>query len=85
MTFLLNQPWLLFVAVSVVLFAAAVAGYGLASTTHINEDSHHHEHITSLREGLFILLGLLLGFTVAASSIQSPGAGSLSWSIQILS
>src|SRR3984885_388128 len=65
MTFLLNQPWLLFLAVGVVLFAAAVAGYGLASTTHINEDSHHHEQLNSLREGLFVLLGLLLGFTVA--------------------
>jgi len=37
----------------------------MASLTGINEDSHHHEHITSLREGLFILLGLLLGFSVA--------------------
>jgi len=26
---------------------------------------HHHEHITGLREGQCILLGLLLGFTVA--------------------
>jgi hypothetical protein len=31
----------------------------------INGDSQHHEHITGLRDGLFILLGLLLGFTVA--------------------
>jgi len=30
-----------------------------------NEDSHRHEHIAGLREGLFVLLGLLLGFTVA--------------------
>jgi len=44
---------------------AAVAGYRLALFTRINEDTHHHEHITSLREGLFILLGLLLGFSVA--------------------
>ena len=42
-----------------------MAGYRLALSTRINEDSHHHEHITSLREGLFILLGLLLGFSVA--------------------
>ena len=37
----------------------------VALSTRINEDSHHHEHITGLREGLFVLLGLLLGFTVA--------------------
>jgi len=40
-------------------------GYRLALSTRINEDSHHHEHITGLREGLFVLLALLLGFTVA--------------------
>jgi len=65
MTFLLNQPWLLFLAVGIVLFAAAVAGYALAFATHINEDSHYHEQLNSLREGFFVLLGLLLGFTVA--------------------
>jgi Kef-type K+ transport system membrane component KefB len=63
--FLLDRPWLVFVAVCTTLFAAAVGGYRLARFTGINEDSHHHEHITSLREGLFILLGLLLGFSVA--------------------
>jgi hypothetical protein len=63
--FLLDKPWLVFVTVCIALFISAVLGYRLAWSTHINEDSHHHEHITSLREGLFILLGLLLGFTVA--------------------
>jgi hypothetical protein len=47
------------------LFTSAVLGYRLALSTRINEDSHHHEHIAGLREGLFILLGLLLGFTAA--------------------
>lgn len=63
--FLLDKPWLVFMAVCIALFTSAVLGYRLAVSTRINEDSHHHEHITSLREGLFILLGLLLGFTVA--------------------
>ncbi|MGA8492172.1 MAG: hypothetical protein WB711_17220 [Terriglobales bacterium] len=65
MTFLLNHPRLLFLTVAIVLFASSLVGYRLALTTHINDDSHHHEQINSLREGLFILLGLLLGFTVA--------------------
>jgi hypothetical protein len=47
------------------LFTSAVLGYRLALSTRINEDTHHHEHITGLREGLFVVLGLLLGFTVA--------------------
>ncbi len=63
--FLLDKPWLVFVTVCIALFTVAMLGYRLARSTHINEDSHHHEHITSLREGLFILLSLLLGFTVA--------------------
>jgi hypothetical protein len=65
MSFLLNEPWLLFLAVAVALFASSLAGYQLALATRINEDSHHHEQINSLREGLFVLLGLLLGFTIA--------------------
>jgi len=65
MNFLLDQPWLLFPAVAILLFASSIAGYGLALATRINEDTHHHEQITSLREGFFVLLGLLLGFTVA--------------------
>jgi hypothetical protein len=65
MTFLLNQPWLFFPAVAILLFASSMAGHGLAFATRVNEDSHHHEQITSLREGFFVLLGLLLGFTVA--------------------
>lgn len=63
--FLLDKPWLVFVTICLVLVASALFGYLLASRTRINEDSHHHEHISSLREGLFILLGLLLGFSVA--------------------
>ena len=44
---------------------SSVLGHRLALSTGINEDSHLHEHITGLREGLFVLLGLLLGFTIA--------------------
>ena len=65
MRFLLDEPWLVFIAVCIVLFTSSVLGYRLALSTRINEDAHHHEHITGLREGLFVLLGLLLGFTVA--------------------
>jgi hypothetical protein len=63
--FLLNNPWLVFVTVCAALITSATAGHRLALATHVNEDSHYHEHITGLREGLFILLSLLLGFTVA--------------------
>jgi hypothetical protein len=65
MSFLLNEPWFLFLVVVVALFGSSLAGYRLALVTRINEDTHHHEQVNSLREGLFVLLGLLLGFTVA--------------------
>ena len=65
MTLLLRQPWFLFIAVSILLVGANLVGYKLASSTAVNEDHHRHEHITGLREGLFVLLALLLGFTIA--------------------
>ena len=60
MNVLLNQPWLLFFVVALVLFISSLIGFRLATASRINEDSHHHEQINSLREGLFVLLGLLL-------------------------
>ncbi len=65
MRFLLDKPWLVFITVCLALVTAATLGYELSLSTRVNEDSHHHEHITGLREGLFVLLALLLGFTVA--------------------
>ena len=63
--FLLDVPWVLFIAVFIALLVSSELGYRVAVSTRVNENSHHHEHITGLREGLFVLLGLLLGFTVA--------------------
>lgn len=65
MNFLLREPWIFFVCVAAVLFVSTLIGFMMASATKVNEDSHRHEHITGLREGLFVLLGLLLGFTIA--------------------
>src|SRR5260370_34163933 len=65
MRFLLDETWLVFMTVCIALFTASMLGYRLALSTRINEDSHHHEHVTGLRDGLFVLLGLLLGFAVA--------------------
>ena len=62
---ILRQPILFFVCISAFLCLLTFAGYQLALKTRANEDTHHHEHIAGLREGLFVLLGLLLGFTVA--------------------
>lgn len=65
MSFLFNEPWLLFLAVFLLLCGSSAIGYRLAFATHINDVSHHHDEIRGLRDGLFVLLGLLLGFTIA--------------------
>jgi cbb3-type cytochrome oxidase subunit 1 len=65
MTYIFSEPWLLFVAVAALLFACSSVGYELSKRTHINDVAHHHEQISGLRDGLFALLGLLLGFTIA--------------------
>ncbi len=63
--FFFDNSWLVFLTVLIALFTSAVLGHWFALVIRINEDSDHHEHITALREGLFVLLALLLGFTLA--------------------
>jgi hypothetical protein len=62
---LFREPWLLFICLVVLLSGAAAAGYRLAAATRVNDIGHLHEQITGLRDGLFVLEGLLLGFTIA--------------------
>lgn len=62
---LFREPWGLFILLVVLLSGAAVAGYRFAAATRVNDIGHLHEQITGLRDGLFVLEGLLLGFTIA--------------------
>jgi cell division protein FtsW (lipid II flippase) len=70
MNFLYSQPWLLFLALCIVLFVASAVGYVLASSSRRNEDAHSHEQITALRDGLFIMLALLLGFALVMAQTR---------------
>jgi hypothetical protein len=65
MTTFLGQPFLLSLCIGALLLVSTFVGYRLALITGINEDTHRHEHISGLREGLFVLLALLLGFMIA--------------------
>jgi hypothetical protein len=65
MSGILLHPFLLLLCSGFVLFFSTFVGYRLALITGINEDAYRHEHIVVLREGLFVLLALLLGFMVA--------------------
>jgi hypothetical protein len=62
---LLNHPFVLFIVLIVLLFAAVELGYRLASRWSVNADPQHHEQIVAARDGIGVLLSLLLGFTLA--------------------
>jgi Protein of unknown function (DUF4239) len=65
MTTLFREPWLLFIFLVLLLSGAAAMGYRFAVATRINDIGHLHEQITGLRDGLFVLEALLIGFTIA--------------------
>ena len=65
---LLNTPWLLGVVLALVLAAAIEAGQKVASRSRIQENASRKDQMTALRDGLFVLLSLLLGFTLALAA-----------------
>ncbi len=62
---IVNSPELFFIVLFIVARLAYEAGYGLASWSKRTQDEDHREQIVSLRDGLLVLLSLLLGFTFA--------------------
>lgn len=65
MEYLLNLPWLLGLVVGLVLAGAIEFGRLAASYFRIQEDANLKDQMEAIRDGLFILLSLLLGFTLA--------------------
>jgi hypothetical protein len=65
---LFNRPWLLGIVLALVLAAAMDTGQRVASYSHIQEDANRKEQMTAIRDGLFVLLSLLLGFTLALAA-----------------
>lgn len=59
MLWLTNHPWLLFLAVLALLLACVHAGYRFR-----RDAEKPHSHVESARDGLNILLSLLLGFSL---------------------
>jgi hypothetical protein len=62
---LLNHPWPLGFLTAIVLACAIEAGRQTAVLSRIQEDQSHKEQMAALRDSLFVLLSLLLGFTLA--------------------
>ena len=65
MTYLLNEPWLLCLVVAISLAAAIELGRRTAAYTHIHDDTNRKDQMVAIRDGLFVLVSLLLGFTLA--------------------
>ena len=65
MTYLLNEPWLLGLLFAVSLAGAIELGRRTAAYLHIHEDTNRKEQMVAIRDGLFVLVSLLLGFTLA--------------------
>ncbi len=65
MDYLLNEPWLMGLLLALAL--AGVIELGRITTAHfkILEDKDRKEQLTAIRDGLFVLVSLLLGFTLA--------------------
>jgi hypothetical protein len=65
MAYLLNEPWLLGLVLAIALAAAIELGRRTAAYVHINDDTNRKEQMVAIRDGLFVLVSLLLGFTLA--------------------
>jgi hypothetical protein len=65
MTYLLNEPWLLGVMLAISLAVAIELGRYTAASTRLHDDANRKDQTVAIRDGLFILVSLLLGFTLA--------------------
>jgi hypothetical protein len=65
MAYLLNEPWLFGLVVTISLAAAIELGRHAAVYTHIHDDTNRKDQMVAIRDGLFVLVSLLLGFSLA--------------------
>jgi hypothetical protein len=65
MAYLLNEPWLLGLALAIALAGTIEFGRRTAAYAHIHDDANRKEQMVAIRDGLFVLTSLLLGFTLA--------------------
>ena len=68
MEFLLNHPWLLGLLTAFLLSGAIEAGYQTGVRFRVPEDPNRKEQMEAIRDGLFILVGLLFGLTLALAA-----------------
>lgn len=64
MTYLLNEPWLLGLLVAILLAVVIELGRQTGVWSHIDEDTHRKDQAVAIRDGLFVLVSLLLSLTL---------------------
>jgi hypothetical protein len=62
---LLDRPWLLGLITGIILSFAIEAGQRTAARFQVQDDTNRKEQMVAIRDGLFVLVSLLLGFTLA--------------------
>jgi hypothetical protein len=62
---LFDQPWTLFGVFLVVLLVLVEIGFAIGSLLAVSSDQLRHEQLVGARDGITVLLSLLLGFTLA--------------------
>jgi hypothetical protein len=65
---ILNHPWVLGSILFVVLALALELGHRVAVRSRLHEDPNRKDQMATIRDGLFLLVSLLLGFTLALAS-----------------
>ena len=58
----INHPYLFGVLLGLVLAIAIELGQKTSTRIRIQEDTHRKEQMVAIRDGLFVLVSLLLGF-----------------------
>jgi len=65
MAYLINDPWLFGLVLAISLAAAIELGRRTGAYAHIQDDTNRKEQIVAIRDGLFVLVSLLLSFTLS--------------------
>jgi hypothetical protein len=65
---ILNHPWVLGSLLAVLLALALELGHRVAAYTSLHKDQDRKDQMATIRDGLFVLVSLLLGFTLALAS-----------------
>ncbi len=67
---MLNHPWEFGLLVALGLALALELGYRVGQYSRIQQDANRKEQLGTIRDGLFVLVSLLLGFTLALAGAR---------------